>query len=260
MSEGRIEVARDGAIGWVTFSNPKKYNAVSFEMWQSLPMLMARLVDDPEVRVIVLRGAGEKAFISGADISQFESRRSATADLAAYDDAAKSANQAILSCPKPTVAMIQGYCLGGGVGVALCCDLRYAAVNARFSVPAARLGLGYAYDGIKQLVALVGPSFAKEIFFSARQFTAEEACSMGLVNRIFPSDELSSSVTELALEMAGNAPMTIHAAKLAVDLAVTEVGDIETVDRAVAACFASDDYREGRRAFVEKRLPRFEGK
>jgi enoyl-CoA hydratase/carnithine racemase len=262
MSEGEIKTAREGAIGWVTFSNRAKYNAVSLEMWQSLPGQLASLVEDPDIRVIVLRGSGERAFISGADISQFESKRSQGGDVAAYDDATTRANQAILSCSKPTLAMIHGYCLGGGLGVALCCDLRFAADNARFSIPAAKLGLGYAYDGVKRLVDVVGPSFAKEAFYTGRQFTAEEAFSIGLINRIFAAADLLGEVTRLASQIAANAPLSIAAAKLAVDHVVSEAGqrDRVMIDQAVAACFASDDYEEGRCAFVERRTPRFTGR
>lgn len=166
-----------------------------------------------------------------------------------------------MSCRKPTLAMIHGYCLGGGLGVALCCDLRFAADNASFSIPAAKLGLGYAYDGVKRLVDVVGPSFAKEIFYTGRQFTAAEASSMRLVNRVLPSADLLAEVTKLAFQIGTNAPLSIVAAKRAVDYAVDEMMmDITTVEQAVAACFASDDYREGRCAFVERRTPRFTGR
>jgi enoyl-CoA hydratase len=261
MSEGKIESTKDGAVGWLVFNNPQRLNAVSYEMWRSLPEEIAGLVDDPDIRVVVLRGEGDKAFISGADISQFEKARSSEAGIADYDDATRLANEAILACPKPTIAMIQGYCIGGGLGVALCCDLRFAAANARFAIPAARLGLGYAYGGIKRLVDVVGPSFAKEIFYTARQFTADEAVAMGLINRIFSKPDLLAAVNDMSARIGQNAPLTISAAKLAIELAQGERDgkDSSAVDNAVAQCFASEDYKEGRRAFSEKRSPNFKG-
>jgi enoyl-CoA hydratase len=261
MSEGKIESSKDGAVGWLVFNNPQRLNAVSYEMWRSLPEEIAGFVDDPDIRVVVLRGEGDKAFISGADISQFEKARSSEAGIADYDDATRLANEAILVCPKPTIAMIQGYCIGGGLGVALCCDLRFAAANARFAIPAARLGLGYAYGGIKRLVDLVGPSFAKEIFYTARQFTADEALAMGLINRIFSTADLLAAVNDMSARIGQNAPLTISAAKLAIELAEGEWDgkDSSAVDNAVAKCFASEDYKEGRRAFSQKRSPNFKG-
>ncbi len=162
MSEGKIVAVTDGATGWLIFSNPERLNAVSYEMWRAIPERIAEFVGDPAIRVVVLRGEGDKAFVSGADISQFEKVRSSEAGIADYNDATGLANEAILACPKPTIAMIQGYCIGGGLGVALCCDLRLAAANSRFAIPAARLGLGYAYGGIKRLVDVVGPSFVRQ--------------------------------------------------------------------------------------------------
>jgi enoyl-CoA hydratase/carnithine racemase len=261
MSEGKIVAVADGATGWLIFSNPERLNAVSYEMWRAIPERIAEFVGDPAIRVVVLRGEGDKAFVSGADISQFEKVRSSEAGIADYDDATRLANEAILACPKPTIAMIQGYCIGGGLGVALCCDLRFAAANSRFAIPAARLGLGYAYGGIKRLVDVVGPSFAKEIFYTARQFSADEAVSMGLINRIFSATDLLAAVNDASTRIAPNAPLTILAAKLAIDLAQGDCNgkDISAVENAVARCFASEDYREGRRAFSEKRTPTFKG-
>jgi enoyl-CoA hydratase len=196
MSEGKIVAVADGATGWLIFSNPERLNAVSYEMWRAIPRRIVEFVGDPAIRVVVLRGEGDKAFVSGADISHFEKVRSSGAGIADYDDATRLANEAILACPKPTIAMIQGYCMGGGLGVALCCDLRFAAANSRFAIPAARLGLGYAYGGIKRLVDVVGPSFAKEIFYTARQFSADEAVSMGLINRTYSAADLLGAVND----------------------------------------------------------------
>src|SRR5258708_6206447 len=254
MPEPKIISFKDGATGWLVFSNPERLNAVSYEMWQAIPERIAEFVADPDIRVVVLRGEGDKAFVSGADISQFEKMRSTKAAIAEYDQASHRANAPILACPKPTLAMIHGYCIGGGLGVALCCDLRFAPSNARFSIPAAPLGLGYKYDGVKRLVDVVGPAYAREIFYTARQFDAGEAIAMGLINRSFDVAELANAVREVCERIGRNAPLTMRAAKLAVEAALTDSGakDRPAVDAAVDACFASEDYKDGRRAFVEK--------
>ena len=186
-STERMIAKKDGPVGWMQFNNPARHNAVSIDMWRSVREIMTEFKNDDQIRVVVLHGAGSNAFISGADISEFADKRASRENVVEYDRIAGQANAAIVDFPKPTIAMIQGYCIGGGLGVALCCDLRLAAENARFAVPAAKLGLGYAFDGIKRLVDLVGPSFAKEIFFTARQFDATEALQMGLINRVVPT-------------------------------------------------------------------------
>lgn len=259
MADARLSTRNDGPIGWLTFSNPARLNAMTFDMWSGVPAVMAEFEADPTIRVVVLRGDGDKAFVSGADISEFEQKRGTADAIAVYNAAGDAANAAIEACRKPTLAMLQGYCIGGGLGIALACDLRLAARNTRFAVPAAKLGLGYRYSGIKRLVDVVGPSFAKEIFYSARQFDIEEALAMGLVNRAVDTADLERAVSELAGRIAGNAPLTITAAKLAIDAAIADPGDadLDAVDRAVARCFDSEDYREGRRAFTEKRPPIF---
>src|SRR5712671_7980944 len=185
-------------VGYVIFNNPERRNAVSLEMWEATARILDDFGQDNDVRVVVLTGAGDKAFVSGADISRFESERANEEAIARYNQTVERANAAIYDYPKPTIAMIRGYCIGGGVGLALCCDLRICSDNSKFGVPAAKLGLGYGFIGIKKLVDVVGPSFAKEIFYTARQFTAAEAQTMGLVNRVLPDGELEKYVNDYA--------------------------------------------------------------
>src|ERR1700732_2648761 len=205
---------KDGAVGWMLFNNPARHNAVSVDMWKAVPEILYEFAADDASRVVVLAGAGGKAFISAADISECEQRRGSREAILEYNAIGDRAHAAIVECKKPTVAMIQGYCIGGGLGVALCCDLRIASDSSRFAVPAAKLGLGYGFSGIKRLADVVGPSFAKEIFFTARQFDTTEALQMGLVNRVRPATELEAYVREYAATIAANAPLTISAVKL----------------------------------------------
>jgi len=253
---------KEAGVGIVTFNNPERHNAVSLEMWEATKTILDGFAVDDEVRVVVLTGAGGKAFVSGADISKFGSERASIEATRAYDVITSAAFNSIYDFPKPTIAMIRGYCVGGGVGVAACCDLRICSDNSRFAVPAAKLGLGYAYAGIKRLTDIVGPSFAKEIFYTARQFDALEAFAMGLVNRVVPSAQLESHVKSVTDMICANAPLTIKAAKFAIDSSLEDESqrDAARVDQMVEACFASSDYVEGRTAFMEKRKPVFTGK
>jgi enoyl-CoA hydratase len=252
----------DDGVGWITFNQPNKRNAVSFAMWQAIPEIIEDFSASDDVRVVVLKGAGDKAFVSGADISEFEEVRNTPEQVEIYEAATGAANAALKSLEKPLIAMIRGFCIGGGMAIALTADLRVTADDGQFGVPAAKLGLGYGYGGIKELMNIVGPSFAKEIFFTGGRFCAVDAETMGLVNRVVPVDELESRVTALAMTIAENAPMTVKAAKAAINEG-TKNPDERELDRVAAmveACFNSDDYKEGRRAFMEKRKPQFHGR
>jgi len=260
MTDRLLFEKKDG-IGWITFNNPARHNAVSFEMWLALPVVLADFAADPAVRVVVLKGAGEKAFVAGADISQFKEKRSSEDAVQAYNKAADDASKALQSCPKPTIAMVRGYCIGGGTAIAVNCDMRIASEDAKFGVPAGKLGLGYRFVGIKRLADVVGPAFTAEIFFTARQFTAQEALQMNLVNRVVPAAELEKYVTDYASTIAGNAPLTIAAVKRAVIeyLKDPEKRDLDALQAMVDACYKSEDYKEGQTAFMEKRKPVFKG-
>jgi enoyl-CoA hydratase len=253
---------KDGAIGWITFDNQARRNAMSVAMWQGLFDGVTAFAEDPDVRVIVLKGAGDKAFVSGADISEFEEKRSSEESVRAYDAVAHAATDALGGVNKPTIAMIRGFCVGGGVSIALSCDMRIASDNSVFAVPAARLGLGYAFEGVRKLVDVVGPSFAREIFYTARQFSAQEAAGMGLVNRLVPVEGLESYVRDYAATIAANAPLTVGSIKTLVAQALKDESERDTqlCRDVVARCFASADYVEGRTAFMEKRKPRFTGR
>jgi enoyl-CoA hydratase len=252
---------REG-VGTVTFNNPAKHNALSLSIRQALPGTVAALEADPAVRVVVMTGAGTKAFMSGADISEFGTQRTTPDARVEYDRSSAAIAGAWSALTKPIIAMIRGYCLGGGLLTALQADIRIASPDARFAVPAARLGLGYGFSGVQALAAVVGPAAAAEILFSARRFSAEEALAIGLVNRVVASDELEGSVMSLALTIAGNAPLTVAACKAALrELRHSpEERDLSAVAAMVEACFRSADYLEGQAAFAEKREPRFQGR
>lgn len=262
MPTDKMIAKKDGGIGWMIFNNPERHNAVSLEMWSAAGEIVDKFTADPEVRVLVVTGAGSKAFISGADISQFEKVRASEADFARYNATTHNAFEGLARFPKPTIAMIRGYCIGGGLALAVCCDLRICTEGSKFGIPAAKLGLGYGFPGVKRLVDVVGPSFAQEIFFTARQFDARDAQLMGLVNRIVPDSELERYVTDYAATIAANAPLTVGSIKRIVGEIVKDPGerDLAVCDRLVKECNASRDYVEGRTAFMEKRKPVFSGR
>ena len=256
-----IATKQDG-IGSIIFNNPEKRNAISLEMSLAAADAIEDFAADPNVRVIVLSGAGDKAFAAGADISRFEKDRATPEQVAAYTEKSARFRIGLRHVGKPTIAKIRGYCIGGGMGVALNCDLRICAEDAQFGIPAARLGIGYAAEALRQLVRLVGPSTAKEVLFTARRYNAQEALRLGIVNQVVPIGELDDYVAKYAAGIAGNAPLSLIAAKRVVDEVVKdrEERDDALCEKVVAACFASQDYVEGRRAFMEKRKPAFLGR
>ena len=257
----RMTAHTDGPVGWMVFDNPARRNAVSREMWAAIPDIIAGFDADPAIRVIALTGAGDRAFVSGADISQFAEQRASEEQTAAYDRISAAATNAIKAVAKPTVAVIRGYCIGGGLGVAACCDLRWATDGSKFGVPAGRLGLGYAHSGVKTLLDIVGPAYTKEIFYTAKHFTAAEAQGMGFVNRVLPEAGFDAWVAAELAAIAANAPLTLAALKTTVaELLRGHQGDLDRAEAAVARCFASADYVEGRTAFMEKRQPAFKGR
>jgi len=257
----KILSRKDGAVGHLIFNNPERHNAVSLDMWEAAEAVVADFKSDPAIRVMVVSGAGGKAFVSGADISRFEKDRSTEATVKSYAVRVERAYAAFYDFPKPSLAMIRGYCIGGGMAMAMCCDMRICTDTSKFGIPAAKLGLGYGFKGIKRLVDVVGPSFAKEIFYTARQFTADEAERMGLVNRVVPDSDLESYVADYTTAMAANAPLTVDSVKFIVGEVVKSSNerDLAACEAMVQACFASEDYKEGRKAFMEKRRPNFTG-
>jgi enoyl-CoA hydratase/carnithine racemase len=256
----KILSRKDGGVGHIVFNNPARHNAMSLDMWNGCADVLEGWATDPDIRVVVLSGAGGKAFVSGADISKFGEERASEEAVRIYNDAVERGYSAVQNFRKPTIAMIRGYCIGGGMGLASCCDLRIASSDSRFAVPAAKLGLGYGHPGVKRLLDIVGPSFTKEIFYTARQFDAAEALQMGLVNRVVPAEELEAYVADYAEKISANAPLTIDALKFTVGELLKADGDLAASDALVDACFHSRDYAEGRAAFMEKRKPKFEGR
>lgn len=253
---------KEGHIGIVTFNNPERHNAVSFEMWEKVGTILEDFRADPDVRVVVLTGAGGKAFVSGADISKFGDERGTLEAQNRYNATTERIYSAVATFSKPTIAMIRGFCIGGGLGLAIACDLRFCTEGSKFALPAAKLGIGYGYLGIDRFVQTIGPSQARDIFYSARQLDTVEALRIGLVNRVVADADLEAVTMQYAQTVASNAPLTVAAVKhITVELMKPETArDLPSCKKMVEACFASQDFIEGRTAFLEKRRANFTGK
>ena len=261
-ADGKILQSVSDGVGVITFNNPDKRNAMSLDMWEGLGHALVELRDDPEVRVVILAGAGDKAFVSGADISQFEKTRHNAEASEEYSKKSAAQRALLANYPKPIIASIRGFCLGGGMQVAMAADIRIASENSQFGIPAAKLGIAYGYDGLKHLVSLVGPSWARLLMFTGMRIDAAEALRIGLVDRVVPDAELWSATTEIARTISGNAPLAIKAAKITIAQVLKDPDqrDMAAIKAAGTACMDSEDFREGRRAFMEKRKPQFTGR
>jgi len=260
--EDRMLARVDGAVGHMVFNNPEKHNAVSLEMWDMAEDILQQFADDETVRVVVLSGAGGRSFVSGADISKFDTERSAGKAAGHYNDRVRAVYERIEHFSVPTIAMIDGYCIGGGLNLAVACDIRIASEKSTFAMPAARLGLGFPFHAVRRLVHAVGAGRAKDLMFSGRRIDAGEAARIGLVQQVVPDGELTETVDAYAAAIARNAPLTIAVMKYAADQVMLdpEERDLARADEMVARCYASEDYEEGRNAFREKRDPEFRGR
>jgi enoyl-CoA hydratase/carnithine racemase len=259
---GKMLAAKDSGVGLITFNQPEKRNAMSLEMWAGLREILNAFAADPSLRVVIMTGAGNKAFVSGADISQFEKNRANADAQQEYDRLTASGRAELQNFPKPIIARIRGFCLGGGLAIAMSTDLRIAAVDSQFGIPAARLSIAYAPSSIKRLIELVGPAHARMILYTARRIDAAEAERIGLINKMVPDEDLNDHVLELARSIADNAPLSVAASKLTISELLKDPAerDMAAVASAAETCFNSADYREGRTAFMEKRAPQWVGR
>lgn len=260
-ADGKILQASTEGVGVITFNNPAKRNAMSLDMWEGLGHALVELRDDPEIRVVILRGAGDKAFVSGADISQFEKTRHNAEASEEYSRRSAAQRALLADYPKPVIASIRGFCMGGGMQVAMSADMRIAAEDSQFGIPAAKLGIAYGYDGLKHLVSLVGPSWARLLMFTGMRIHSSEAVRIGLVDRVVPDHELWDATMEIARTISGNAPLAIKAAKITIAQILKDPADrdMNAIKQIGIDCMDSEDFREGRRAFMEKRKPQFRG-
>src|SRR5947208_5993877 len=261
-ADGKILQNVTDGVGVITFNNPEKRNAMSLEMWEGLGSALIELRDHPDVRVVILVGAGDKAFVSGDDISQFEQTRHNAAAAEEYSNRSAAQRALLADYPKPTIACIRGFCLGGGMQVAMLTDIRMASDNSQFGIPAAKLGIAYGYDGLKNLVSLVGPSWARLIMYTGMRIDSAEALRIGLVDRVLPDAKLWDATMEIAGTISGNAPLAIQAAKITIAQVLRDESkrDMKAIKDIGTACMDSEDFREGRKAFMEKRKPQFKGK
>jgi enoyl-CoA hydratase len=261
MTDKILSKVEDG-IGWVIYNNPEKHNAMSLAMSTKVAEVMEGFGNNDDVRVVVLKGNGGKSFVSGADISEFEKLRSTPEGIVHYERTANAQYERIHDCPKPVIAMIKGYCMGGGMAVACAADIRICSDDSVFAIPAGRLGIGYRPSFTRWVYEAVGASTTKEILFTARRYKADEAFQLGLVNRVTGAEELQAYTIDYAKTIAGNAPLSVQTAKLIVNEIVKSPSDWddELCKRLVEDCSNSEDYKEGRRAFAEKRQPVFTGK
>ncbi|MBX9649538.1 MAG: enoyl-CoA hydratase/isomerase family protein [Xanthobacteraceae bacterium] len=261
-ADGKILQHVSEGVGVITFNNPAKRNAMSLDMWEGLGSALIELRDDANVRVVIMVGAGDKAFVSGADISQFEKVRHNAAASEEYSKKSEAQRALLANYPKPIIACIRGFCLGGGMQVAMAADIRIASDNSQFGIPAAKLGIAYGYDGLRHLVSLVGPSWARLIMYTGMKIDAAEALRIGLVDRVSPDAELWDATMEIARTISGNAPLAIKAAKITIAQVIKDPDkrDMNAVKQVGTDCMDSADFREGRQAFMEKRKPKFTGK
>jgi len=248
-------------VGYITFNNPDKHNAVSIEMWDALEKILDNFRNSNKIRVIVLNGAGGKSFVSGADISKFDKERSSKEAVLSYNKRTQKVYELLESFPKPTIVMIDGYCIGGGLNLAVCCDIRICSEKSKFAMPAAKLSLGYPFSSIKRLFDVMGPGMAKHFMFTAEKISATEALACGLVQKLISEDSIDSYVKDYALTIANNAPLTIKAMKqIGIEILKNpDERDLLLCEKLASACFDSEDYKEGRKAFMEKRKPNFKG-
>ena len=259
---GKMLSAKDDGVGLITFNQPEKRNAMSVEMWEGLGQILDEFREDASVRVVILSGAGSKAFVSGADISQFEKTRHNAEASEEYSRKSAAQRALLADYPKPTIACIRGFCLGGGMQVAMLTDMRFASDNSQFGIPAAKLGIAYGYDGLKHLVSLVGPSWARLLMYTGMRIDSAEAVRIGLVDRVVPDTELWDATLEIARIISGNAPLAIQAAKITIAQVLKDPDrrDMDAIRAIGTACMDSADFREGRQAFMDKRKPQFSGR